>query len=64
MHGDGYLPSFTAMSKGQILFQGDDQKVIEEVEIDVGEWHFGVGSALHHPLSHGTLVNQKTPAHD
>lgn len=35
------------MSAGQILFWGDDQKVIEEVKVDADEWCSWVVSILH-----------------
>ena len=47
---------------GQILFVGDDQKVVEEVEVDAVEGHFRV--VRDSQLLHGTLVHQKTPAYN
>lgn len=52
------------MSAGQILFRGDDQKVVEEMKVDADEWRSWVVSVLHGQLSHGTLVHEKTPAYD
>lgn len=47
-----------------VLFRGDDQKVIEEVEVDADERHSAAVSTLQSQLSHWTLVRHKTAAYD
>lgn len=47
----------------QTPFGGDDQKVVEEVEVDADEGQSWV-RGLHTQLPHGTLVHQETPTHN